>query len=213
RVESAKMLATVLHGLQGTPYIYQGEEIGMTNPGFDSLDEYRDIETLNIYKLKREEGVSHEEIMAAIKQKSRDNSRTPMQWDATPNAGFTSGTPWINVAPNYKDVNVEAALRDPNSVFYHYKHLIALRKELDVLTDGDYTLLTPDSLDVWAYTRKTDREELLVVANFYGTETTYTIPEGFERVNVVSHNYDVPELDGTTLSLRPYEALMFYKQK
>ena len=213
RVESAKMLATVLHGLQGTPYIYQGEEIGMTNPGFDSLDEYRDIETLNIYKLKREEGVSHEDMMAAIKQKSRDNSRTPMQWDATMHAGFTSGTPWINVASNYEDVNVETALRDPNSVFYHYKHLIALRKELDVLTDGDYTLLTPDSLDVWAYTRKTDREELLVVANFYGTETTYTIPEGFERVNVVSHNYDVPELDGTTLSLRPYEAIMFYKQK
>ncbi|WP_214774865.1 alpha,alpha-phosphotrehalase [Exiguobacterium sp. s37] len=213
RVESAKMLATVLHGLQGTPYIYQGEEIGMTNPGFDSLDEYRDIETLNIYKLKREEGVSHEDMMAAIKQKSRDNSRTPMQWDATTHAGFTSGTPWINVASNYEDVNVETALRDPNSVFYHYKHLIALRKELDVLTDGDYTLLTPDSLDVWAYTRKTDREELLVVANFYGTETTYTIPEGFERVNVVSHNYDVPELDGMTLSLRPYEAIMFYKQK
>ncbi|MBR3215041.1 MAG: alpha,alpha-phosphotrehalase, partial [Exiguobacterium sp.] len=111
RVESAKMLATVLHGLQGTPYIYQREEIGMTNPGFDSLDEYRDIETLNIYKLKREEGVSHEDMMAAIKQKSRDNSRTPMQWDATMHAGFTSGTPWINVAPNYKDVNVEAALR------------------------------------------------------------------------------------------------------
>ncbi|WP_214741737.1 alpha,alpha-phosphotrehalase [Exiguobacterium sp. s48] len=213
RVESAKMLATVLHGLQGTPYIYQGEEIGMTNPGFDSLDEYRDIETLNIYKLKREEGVSHEDMMAAIKQKSRDNSRTPMQWDATTHAGFTSGTPWINVAPNYEDVNVETALLDPNSVFYHYKNLIALRKELDVLTDGDYTLLTPDSLDVWAYTRKTDREELLVVANFYGTETTYTIPEGFEQVSVVSHNYDVPELDGTTLSLRPYEAIMFYKQK
>ncbi|WP_214781766.1 alpha,alpha-phosphotrehalase [Exiguobacterium sp. S3] len=212
RVESAKMLATVLHGLQGTPYIYQGEEIGMTNPGFDSLDEYRDIETLNIYKLKREEGVSHDDMMAAIKQKSRDNSRTPMQWDATTHAGFTSGTPWINVAPNYEDVNVETALRDPNSVFYHYKHLIALRKELDVLTDGDYTLLTPDSLDVWAYTRKTDREELLVVANFYGIETTYTIPEGFERVNVVSHNYDVPELDGMSLSLRPYEAIMFYKQ-
>ncbi|WP_198930005.1 alpha,alpha-phosphotrehalase [Exiguobacterium sp. AT1b] len=213
RVESAKMLATVLHGLQGTPYIYQGEEIGMTNPGFDDLNEYRDIETLNNYKLKREEGVSHEDMMAAIKQKSRDNSRTPMQWDATTHAGFTNGTPWINVAPNYQDVNVEAALDDPNSVFYHYKNLIALRKELDVLTDGDYTLLTPDSLDVWAYTRKTDREELLVVANFYGTETTYTIPEGFERVSVVSHNYDVPELDGTTLSLRPYEAIMFYKQK
>ncbi|WP_214817316.1 MULTISPECIES: alpha,alpha-phosphotrehalase [unclassified Exiguobacterium] len=213
RVESAKMLATVLHGLQGTPYIYQGEEIGMTNPGFDDLNEYRDIETLNNYKLKREEGVSHEDMMAAIKQKSRDNSRTPMQWDATTHAGFTDGTPWINVAPNYQDVNVEAALDDPNSVFYHYKNLIALRKELDVLTDGDYTLLTPDSLDVWAYTRKTDREELLVVANFYGTETTYTIPEDFERVSVVSHNYDVPELDGTTLSLRPYEAIMFYKQK
>ncbi|MCT4786511.1 alpha,alpha-phosphotrehalase [Exiguobacterium aestuarii] len=213
RVESAKMLATVLHGLQGTPYIYQGEEIGMTNPGFDDLNEYRDIETLNNYKLKREEGVSHEDMMAAIKQKSRDNSRTPMQWDATIHAGFTDGTPWINVAPNYQDVNVEAALDDPNSVFYHYKNLIALRKELDVLTDGDYTLLTPDSLDVWAYTRKTDREELLVVANFYGTETTYTIPEDFERVSVVSHNYDVPELDGTTLSLRPYEAIMFYKQK
>ncbi|MFN4214096.1 alpha,alpha-phosphotrehalase [Exiguobacterium sp.] len=212
RVESAKMLATVLHGLQGTPYIYQGEEIGMTNPGFDSLDEYRDIETLNIYKLKREQGVSHEDMMAAIKQKSRDNSRTPMQWDATPHAGFTSGMPWINVAPNYTEVNVETALDDPNSVFYHYKNLISLRKDLDVLTDGDYTLLTPNALDVWAYTRKTDEEEVLVVANFYGPETTYEIPEGFTRADVVSHNYDVPQLDGTTLSLRAYEAIMFYKR-
>ncbi len=109
-----------------------------------------------------------------------------MQWDASPHAGFTSGTPWINVAPNYPEVNVEHALRDLNSVFYHYKTLIALRKELDVLTEGDYTLLTPDS-DLWAYTRKTAREELLVVANFYGAETSYELPEGFERASIVSH--------------------------
>lgn len=124
------MLATAMHMLQGTPYIYQGEEIGMTNPGFDDIEQYRDVESLNIYKMKRAEGMSKEEIIEILQQKSRDNSRTPMQWNREANAGFTTSTPWIAVAENYKEVNVEKALKDKESVFYHYKKLIDLRKNM-----------------------------------------------------------------------------------
>ena len=121
RNESAKMLATAMHMLQGTPYIYQGEEIGMTNPKFESIEQYRDVESLNIYDIKLEEGLSKEEIIGILKQKSRDNSRTPMQWNEEMNSGFTTSTPWISVAENYKEINVEKALEDKESVFYHYK--------------------------------------------------------------------------------------------
>ena len=121
RNESAKMLATAMHMLQGTPYIYQGEEIGMTNPKFESIEQYRDVESLNIYDIKREEGLSKEEIIGILKQKSRDNSRTPMQWNEEMNSGFTTSTPWISVAENFTEINVEKALEDKESVFYHYK--------------------------------------------------------------------------------------------
>ena len=121
RNESAKMLATAMHMLQGTPYIYQGEEIGMTNPKFESIEQYRDVESLNIYDIKLEEGLSKEEIIGILKQKSRDNSRTPMQWNEEMNSGFTTSTPWISVAENFKEINVEKALEDKESVFYHYK--------------------------------------------------------------------------------------------
>ena len=122
RNESAKMLATAMHMLQGTPYIYQGEEIGMTNPKFESIEQYRDVESLNIYDIKREEGLSKEEIIGILKQKSRDNSRTPMQWNEEVNGGFTTSTPWISVAENFTEINVEKALEDKDSVFYHYKN-------------------------------------------------------------------------------------------
>lgn len=128
RNESAKMLATAMHMLQGTPYIYQGEEIGMTNPNFHSIEQYRDVESLNIYDIKQEEGLSKEEIIEILKQKSRDNSRTPMQWNEEVNSGFTTSTPWISVAENFKEINVGKALEDKESVFYHYKKLIELRK-------------------------------------------------------------------------------------
>ena len=130
RNESAKMLATAMHMLQGTPYIYQGEEIGMTNPKFESIEQYRDVESLNIYDIKREEGLSKEEIIGILKQKSRDNSRTPMQWNEEMNSGFTTSTPWISVAENFTEINVEKALEDKESVFYHYKKLIELRKRM-----------------------------------------------------------------------------------
>lgn len=213
RKESAKMLATSLHMLQGTPYIYQGEEIGMTNPGFDSIDDYRDVETLNIYKLKREQGMSHEDIIAAIQQKSRDNSRTPMQWDATENAGFTSGTPWIAAASNYKDINVEEAVKDPDSILHYYKKLIELRKQYDVITYGNYELLLGNHPRIWAYIRRTEDEVLLTVSNYYGEETEWVLPEevSFEGWNseVLISNYADPAQDYKRINLRPYEAVVY----
>ncbi|WP_129727450.1 alpha,alpha-phosphotrehalase [Ectobacillus funiculus] len=213
RKESAKMLATSLHMLQGTPYIYQGEEIGMTNPGFNSIDDYRDVETLNIYKLKREQGMSHEDIMAAIQQKSRDNSRTPMQWDATENAGFTSGTPWIAAASNYKDINTEEAVKDPDSILHYYKKLIELRKQYDVITYGNYELLLADHPRVWAYIRRTEDEVLLTVSNYYSEGAEWVLPEevSFEGWNseVLISNYADPAQDYKHSNLRPYEAIVY----
>lgn len=213
RKESAKMLATSLHMLQGTPYIYQGEEIGMTNPGFDSIDDYRDVETLNIYKLKREQGMSHEDIMAAIQQKSRDNSRTLMQWDTTENAGFTSGTPWIAAASNYKDINVAEAMKDPDSILYYYKKLIELRKQYDVITYGDYEVLLANHPRIWAYTRSKENEVLLTISNYYGEKTEWVLPEevSFEGWNseALISNYADPSEDYKRMNLRPYEAVVY----
>ncbi|MBS0975449.1 alpha,alpha-phosphotrehalase, partial [Serratia rubidaea] len=165
RVPAAKMLAMVLHGMQGTPYIYQGEEIGMTNPGFDSIEQYRDVESLNMYAELRAAGRSDAELLAILASKSRDNGRTPMQWSADPNAGFSSGTPWIPCAGNYRQVNVEAALADQESVFYTYRHLIALRKQYPLLTHGDYQDLAPTHPALWCYQRSWNGQRLLVAAN------------------------------------------------
>ncbi len=211
RIESAKMLATTLHGLQGTPYIYQGEEIGTPNPDFTDLADYRDVETLNAYTEKTTLGETETDILAAIRQKSRDNARTPMQWDASPHAGFSTATPWIPVPENHTSINVEAALADPDSVFYHYKKLIHLRKQYDVLTNGIYRLLTPDDLALWAYERITDEERLLVLSNFYGTTTSFTLPDEWLDHQILIQNYpDVLETSGQ-VTLRPYESLMLYQ--
>ena len=211
RIESAKMLATTLHGLQGTPYIYQGEEIGTPNPDFTDLADYRDVETLNAYTEKTTLGETETDILAAIRQKSRDNARTPMQWDASPHAGFSTATPWIPVPENHTSINVEAALADPDSVFYHYKKLIHLRKQYDVLTNGIYRLLTPDDLALWAYERTTDEERLLVLSNFYGTTTSFTLPDEWLDHQILIQNYpDVLETSGQ-VTLRPYESLMLYQ--
>jgi trehalose-6-phosphate hydrolase len=211
--ESAKMLATALHMLQGTPYIYQGEEIGMTNPYFDTIEEYRDVETLNIYHIKKNEGFSHEEIMDAIKQKSRDNSRTPMQWNDSVNAGFTSNTPWISVAPNYKEINVEKAMQDEDSILYHYKKLIELRKTYDVITYGKYEVLLKDHSQIWAYTRSTEDEVLLVVNNFYGEEAEFVLPEKVQlegwNSEVIISNYKDSTADYKRILLRPYESIVY----
>lgn len=172
RVKSAKMLAICLHMMQGTPYIYQGEELGMTNVNFETLEEYRDIELLNMYKEKNEQGWSHEDLMKAIYVKGRDNARTPMQWNDMENGGFTDGTPWIQVNPNYREINAERALEDKNSVFYFYQQLIRLRKEMDMITDGRFELLMREDPNVFAYKRVGDEGSLLVVCNFSSEEVT-----------------------------------------
>ncbi|SCM92173.1 Trehalose-6-phosphate hydrolase [Bacillus mycoides] len=213
RNESAKMLATAMHMLQGTPYIYQGEEIGMTNPNFNSIEQYRDVESLNIHDIKQEEGLSKEEIIGILKQKSRDNSRTPMQWNEEENSGFTTSTPWISVAENFKEINVEKALEDRESVFYHYKKLIELRKKYDVITEGKYDVLDGNHPKIWAYTRTVKNEVLLVVSNFYGEEVTYSVPEDVQldemKQEVLLSNYKDSSMDINNLILRPYESIVY----
>ena len=202
RVESAKMLATMLHGMQGTPYIYQGEELGMTNLKLP-LEQYVDVEIHNLFRDRTAEGYSPEAVMESIWARGRDNARTPMQWTAGENAGFTTGTPWLSINPNHATVNAEAALADPDSVFYHYQKLIALRKRHKVFRDGSFTLLCPQDENVFAYTRDTEQEHLLVVCNFSGNEQPFTVPEAFENAQLLLSNYP----DRTEV-LRPYESYM-----
>ncbi|MGA5681021.1 alpha,alpha-phosphotrehalase [Bacillus bombysepticus] len=213
RNESAKMLATAMHMLQGTPYIYQGEEIGMTNPKFESIEQYRDVESLNIYDIKLKEGLSKEEIIGILKQKSRDNSRTPMQWNEEMNSGFTTSTPWISAAENFKEINVEKALEDKESVFYHYKKLIELRKTYDVITEGEYAILDKNDPKIWAYTRTIESEVLLVINNFYGEEITYSVPAHVQldgmKQEVLLSNYKDASKDIAKLNLRPYESIVY----
>ncbi|HDR7710445.1 alpha,alpha-phosphotrehalase [Bacillus thuringiensis] len=213
RNESAKMLATAMHMLQGTPYIYQGEEIGMMNPKFESIEQYRDVESLNIYDIKLKEGLSKEEIIGILKQKSRDNSRTPMQWNEEMNSGFTTSTPWISVAENFKEINVEKALEDKESVFYHYKKLIELRKTYDVLTEGEYAILDENHPKIWAYTRTVNDEVLLVINNFYGEEITYSVQAHVQldgmKQEVLLSNYKDASKDIAKLNLRPYESIVY----
>ena len=210
RVESAKMLATVIHMMQGTPYVYQGEELGMTNPGFTSINQYQDVESKNIYQIKRAGGMPKEEILAILALKSRDNSRTPMQWNDSVHAGFTQGKPWLEVAANYPQINAEKALADENSVFYYYRDLISLRKEVAVITDGDFTDLMPDHPLLYCYTRKAANQILAVINNFYGENTECQLPEDLavERGRWLIGNYpDKPQPCGK-LMLRPYESLV-----
>ena len=213
RNESAKMLATAMHMLQGTPYIYQGEEIGMTDPKFESIEQYRDVESLNIYDIKLKEGLSKEEIIGILKQKSRYNSRTPMQWKEEMNSGFTTSTPWISAAENFKEINVEKALEDKESVFYHYKKLVELRKTYDVITEGEYAILDKNDPKIWAYTRTTESEVLLVINNFYGEEITYSVPAHVQldgmKQEILLSNYKDASKDITKLSLRPYESIVY----
>lgn len=210
RLTSAKMLATVLHGQQGTPYIYQGEEIGMTNVRFESIDDYRDIETLNFFADKAEHGWSEERRMAAIYRYGRDNARTPMQWSAKDQAGFTQGTPWLAVNPNYREINVEADRADPNGVFQYYQKLIQLRKEHDVLVYGRFTLLLEDHPTVFAYQRELDGERWLVVGSFSADRTTITLPDPWRNKPCccLIDNLGPRNALGETLELAPYEAFI-----
>lgn len=204
RVESAKMLATYLHGLQGTPYIYQGEELGMTNIRLP-IAEYEDIETRNLYAERKKAGYSEEEITASIYARSRDNARTPMQWDDTDNAGFSTGKPWFTVNPNYREINAAAALADPDSVFHYYRKLISLRKTYPVFRDGSFALVDEGNEQVFAYTRASSDESLLVVCNFTPQEIAFQIPE--EYTDCILCNYGTPDQ-----KLRPYEARMYLRE-
>ena len=204
RVESAKMLATMLHGMQGTPYIFQGEELSMTNIRL-RLSQYQDIEILNFYEERMAQGAKEEDVMASIFARGRDNARTPMQWTAGEHAGFTSGKPWLPVNPNYRQINAEQALGDPNSVFHYYKKLIALRKTYPVFRDGEFTLLCPEDAQVFAYRRDTQDEHLLVVCNFSAEEAALDYPADFDGAQALITNYE-----SEAPMLRPYECGMLY---
>lgn len=208
RTESAKMLATLLHGMQGTPYVYQGEELGMTNVAYD-IGEYRDIETCNLYRERLEMGYDESDIMRSIYAKSRDNARTPMQWEDTEHAGFSDVKSWIKVNPNYREINAESQLNDPNSVFHYYKRLIQLRKDYPVLIDGEFQLLLEEDEDIFAYMRQGEKCGLLVICNFFGKTLDCPLDELRKDMELLIGNYedmDRPEL------LRPYEARMYLKK-
>ena len=213
--ESGKMLATVLHGLQGTPYIYQGEEFGMTNPYFDDINKYRDVESHNIYKIKEKEGLSNKEILDILMQKSRDNSRTPMQWNNSKNAGFTTGTPWIGIPDNYRKINAEAALNDENSIFYHYKKLINLRKNEELMVIGKYEDIDLENEKVYAYRRVGDNGELVIISNFYENPVEFNVKGlNLNNAEVLLSNYKTePEISEEKIFLKPYEAVIFKKSE
>lgn len=212
RVESAKMLATLLHGMKGTPYIYQGEELGMTNVRFESLEDYKDIETLNMYNERKKQGYTHEEIMLSIYTKGRDNARTPMQWNDSQNAGFTSGQSWLKVNPNYKEINAESQLKDENSIFNYYKKLIKIRKSNPVVVYGKYELMLEENKEIFAYTRTLENEMLLVICNFTGNETEFVLERKFEfkSKELLISNYNVNENDSIeSIELKPYESRIY----
>lgn len=207
RVESAKMLAILLHGMQGTPYIYQGEELGMTNVQYD-IEDYKDCEIINMYHERLEKGYSKDEIMKSIYAKGRDNARTPMQWDDTENAGFTTGTPWIKVNDNYDKINARSQVDDPDSIFSCYKKLVQLRKDYPVFVDGKFTLLLEDDENIFAYSRKNEEKTMIVVCNFFDKEIPMPLAKECGDMEVLISNYK----DTSDMSvLRPYEARMYIR--
>ncbi len=209
RVESAKMLAMLLHGMQGTPYIYQGEELGMTNVQY-TIEEYQDIETQNLYRERIEKGYAKEEIMRSIYAKSRDNARTPMQWSDGEQAGFTTGKPWMKINPNYKEINAQAQIEDKNSIFHCYKKLVEFRKKYPVFVDGSFEMLLEKDENIFAYTRDNADSQLLVVCNFYGK--TIACPNELQKnaMELILCNYE--DICNPS-KLRPYEARMYFLKK
>lgn len=209
---SGKMLATLLHTLQGTPYIYQGEELGMTNVRFESIEDYKDIEILNMHKEYMAAGRDEKTIMESIYSKGRDNARTPMQWNSGPQAGFTTGTPWLTVNPNYKEINAEQAVADPNSIFHYYRRLIELRKQHDIIVYGDYQILREEDVQIYAYLRSLGDEKLLVVLNFFEAPAEFVLPDSihFSGQELLISNYEVPaDSNIKHMNLRPYEARVY----
>ena len=209
---SAKMLGTVIHCLRGTPYVYQGEEIGMTNAGFTSLDQYRDVESINHFRILRDRGLHEDSAYDILRVHSRDNSRTPMQWDASEGGGFSEAEPWISMNPNHKTINAASQVDDPGSIFAHYRKLIALRKQYDVIANGDFAPLDMEHPSVLAYTRRTDKEELVVVNNFYRKEVDWNCPVDLTGFTCLLSNYADSAVQ-TKLHLRPYESLVLYRIK
>ncbi|WP_310550307.1 glycoside hydrolase family 13 protein [Paenibacillus glufosinatiresistens] len=212
RVLSAKALGTMFFNMQGTPFIYQGEEIGMTNVKFDSIDDYDDVSMRNWYRMGREEGKTHEELMPVIWTNGRDNSRTPMQWDDSDNGGFTCGTPWMKVNPNYREINVAKDLADPDSIYHYYKKMIALRKASPVAVYGRYELLLSEHPQIYAYTRTLDGVRWLVITNLTAENAVFKLPVKirFSTVKLLLSNYGEPAGDRfRELPLRPYEALIY----
>lgn len=207
RLPAAKMLAMVLHGMQGTPYVYQGEEIGMTNPHFTQITDYRDVESHNMFAERLARGQDAQTLLAILASKSRDNSRTPMQWNGEAHGGFTTGTPWIALCDNYEAINVDTALNDPNSVFYTYQQLIALRKTTPILTWGDYQDLLPDHPSLWCYRRQWQGQTLLVVANL-SAELQHWQPDApHGDWTALISNYDEVASAPSEMTLRPFEAV------
>jgi oligo-1,6-glucosidase len=213
RLESAKLLATFTHMLQGTPYVYQGDEIGMTNVAFGSIDDYRDVATLNLYKEAVEQkGIDPDFALRLIHAKSRDNARTPMQWDSSEQAGFTKGTPWIKVNPNFKEINVANALADRDSVFHYYKKLIQLRKENPIIVYGAYDLILESHEEIYGFTRTLEEDRLLVILNFSKNSPIFVLPEDitFSGTELLISNYRVDSNENTReFPLRPFEARVY----
>ncbi|WP_297427433.1 alpha,alpha-phosphotrehalase [Clostridium sp.] len=212
--ESAKMLATTIHMMRGTPYIYQGEEFGMTNPYFNSIDEYRDVESINYYNILKEQGKAEKEILEILREKSRDNSRTPVQWNAEKNAGFTNGTPWIPICNKYKVINVQNALENKDSIFYHYEKLIQLRKNYDIISEGKIKFILEDNERVLSYVRTLNNNTLIVVNNFFSEEVMIELPEEYLRKplnsKILISNYKNSCNLDKNITLRAYESIVYY---
>ena len=211
--ETATMLAQTMHMMRGTPYIYMGEEIGMSDPNYDSIYDYKDIESHNAYEMLIKEGKSSEEAFSIISKKSRDNSRTPMQWDSSENAGFSNIKPWLRVNSNYRQINVESALSNKNSVYYYYKKLIELRKEKDIISDGSYTPILEDHPRIFAYLRKYKDQVLINLNNFYKEEVEIdlsAILPDYKDFSYLLGNYGNREMKEKII-LRAYESISFIK--
>ncbi|MFS1512856.1 alpha-glucosidase [Chengkuizengella sp. SCS-71B] len=214
RVESAKLLATMLHTLPGIPYIFQGEEIGMTGVNYETIEEYKDIAMINKYKEEVNKGKNPKDVIHALKLLSRDNSRTPVQWDDTKNAGFTNGIPWINVNPNYKQINVKSTLKDPNSIYYYYQKLISLRKKYEIMVYGEYEDLLPEDKHLYVYTRKKENKVWMVILNHSDHHQMFRFPAPYQNIkkNLIINNYQDAEvvLENDEIELRPHEALVYH---
>ncbi len=209
RKESAKMLATTIHMMRGTPYVYMGEEIGMPNAYFTDISQYRDVESINIFQILKEQGKDEAEIYHILQERSRDNARTPMPWNDGVNGGFTEGTPWLQLSDSYKTINVAAALKEEDSIFSHYQKLISLRKTMKVVSQGSITPLLQEHPSVHAYERNDADESMIVVNNYYGTKTT--VDMDLSDYKILLSNYKDSQA-GKQLSMRPYESIVFYKK-